>query len=300
MKPLISVVIPLFNAERFIAATLTCLEQQTLKAFEAIIIDDGSCDGSAGCVDAFVARDPRFTLVRQDNTGVSVTRNRGVALARADVVAFLDADDLWHPTFLERMLSFMNQRADVSIGHAGVRFVDRDGIPTGNYARSHTRPLTIADLLAGNPTTTCSNLVVRREEFLASGGFKISLNHAEDQLWLLVMHLHGHIISGLPDVLVDYRANDAGLSADTRAMGRGWEELAGHALQLDPKRVRPALPSARAANRLYLAQRALRTRGDIKTALHHGALALRSHAPTVLSEATRYAAKAANRILKRV
>lgn len=299
MSPAVSVVIPLHNAERYISATLQCLQHQTMPDFEAIIIDDGSSDGSAGIVEAVAASDCRFRLVRQENAGVSATRNRGAALASCDILAFLDADDLWHPDFLQHMLAFMAARPETPVAFAGVRFVNAQAAPTGAFARSYARTLTAKDFLAGNPTTTCSNLIVRRAAFLASGGFKLGLNHAEDQLWLLEMHLNGHDIAGMSEVLVDYRTNDAGLSADTRAMAKGWDELARHALLLAPHAVRCALPSAKAINRLYLAQRALRTRRDMKTAFHHGLEALCSHMPTVAMEISRSAAKAATRLISK-
>jgi glycosyltransferase involved in cell wall biosynthesis len=297
MIPAVSVIIPLFNADRFIAATLQSLQRQTMPDFEAIIVDDGSSDGSVRHVEAVASIDHRFQLVRQANAGVSITRNRGVELAKSDIIAFLDADDLWHPDFLRHMLAFMAARPDTAVGFAGVRFVDAQAAPTGAFSRHHRRALSVKDFLAGNPTTTCSNLVVRSAAFQASGGFRSGLNHAEDQLWLLEMHLKGFIIEGTPDVLVDYRTNNAGLSSDTRAMAKGWDELARHALNISPHSVRRALPSARAANQLYLAQRALRTRRDIRTAFHHGLKALQSHTPTVAAEVARIASKAARRLL---
>lgn len=297
MIPAVSVIIPLFNADRFIAATLQSLQRQTMPDFEAIIIDDGSSDGSARHVEAVASLDGRFRLVRQANAGVSITRNRGAELAKSDIVAFLDADDLWHPDFLRHMLAFMAARPATAIGFAGVRFVDVEAAPTGAFARHHARALSVKDFLAGNPTTTCSNLVVRRAAFQRSGGFRSGLNHAEDQLWLLEMHLKGHIIEGTPEVLVDYRTNDSGLSSDTRAMAKGWEELARHALEVFPQAVCNALPSARAANQLYLALRALRTRRDMRTALLHGLKALQSHPPTVAAEVVRYASKTTHRLL---
>ncbi len=280
-KPAISVVIPCFNAKKFLSETLAALRAQSFTDWEAIVIDDGSTDNSSDIAWGLSQADKRIGVCWQTNWGVSLSRNRGVELAKADIIAFLDADDIWHPNFLKEMFAFMQEKPARAVGFARARFVSLEGVATGAVSRSKLTNLSTADFLAGNPTTTCSNLVVRREAFLQSGGFKKGLNHAEDQLWLLQMHLSGQLIEGLDKILLDYRTNNTGLSSDVEAMRKGWDEMVTTVQSMYPDDITSALPSARARNLLYLASRAMRTGQGLPTALSYVRDSLKADWPTL-------------------
>ncbi len=100
--PAVSVVIPLYNKEPYIARALNSVLTQTFQDFEVIVVDDGSTDGGATIVRGF--DDPRIRMIQQENQGVSAARNQGIEAARAEMVAFLDADDEWLPEFLETIM----------------------------------------------------------------------------------------------------------------------------------------------------------------------------------------------------
>lgn len=282
-SPLISVVIPCHNARNFLPSTLASLRAQSLTNWEAIIIDDGSEDNSADIAWSATQTDSRIKLLYQSNWGVSQTRNRGVENARAQYVAFMDADDIWHAEYLGEILKFMSEKPERDVGFARVRFIDEHAVPTGAFSQSKLKDLTVADLMAGNPTTTCSNLVVRREAFLKSGGFKKGLNYAEDQLWLLQMHLSGSLIEGLDRVLVDYRTNTSGLSSDLEAMRRGWDTMVADLQQQFPDALEASISPARARNLLYLSKRAWRTGKGVNAAFSYLKQSLTVHWPALPS-----------------
>lgn len=104
---LVSVVIPLYNKKNYIGRTIRSVLMQTIEDFEIIIIDDGSLDGSGDVAKTFL--DSRIRLFRQENQGVSAARNNGVRNARADFIAFLDADDEWLPDHLKTLLRLRNE-----------------------------------------------------------------------------------------------------------------------------------------------------------------------------------------------
>jgi glycosyltransferase involved in cell wall biosynthesis len=108
-NPLVSVIVPAFNAEANIRQTLNSVLSQTYQAIEAIVVDDGSSDATCSIVEEFVTRDLRFQLVRQSNAGVGAARNTAIRRARGKYIAPLDADDMWFPEKLERQVACMER-----------------------------------------------------------------------------------------------------------------------------------------------------------------------------------------------
>src|ERR1700730_10992449 len=113
MKPRVSVLIPVFNGEPYLAAAIESVQAQTFEDYEFIIVDDGSTDGSADMIAGFAASDPRIRAYRKSNSGISETLNLGIAEARGDRNARLDADDIMLPHRLERQLAFVSGASDV-------------------------------------------------------------------------------------------------------------------------------------------------------------------------------------------
>ena len=114
--PRVSVVIPIYNNEKYIRETLTSLKEQTYTSFEALCIDDGSTDNSSKIIQEYEAIDQRFHYIFQKNSGAGSARNNGLSRAKGEFIAFLDGDDLYNSNFLSRMIEALDKtHADVSI-----------------------------------------------------------------------------------------------------------------------------------------------------------------------------------------
>jgi glycosyltransferase involved in cell wall biosynthesis len=111
-QPLVSVIIPAFNAEKYIRQTLLSVASQTHQNIEVFVVDDGSSDATASIVNEFAYSDARFYLIRQNNSGVGAARNTAIRNANGEYIAPLDADDLWFPEKLEKQVARMEQ-----VGH---------------------------------------------------------------------------------------------------------------------------------------------------------------------------------------
>jgi teichuronic acid biosynthesis glycosyltransferase TuaG len=110
IKPLVSVIVPLFNSEKFIEKTILSVQNQTHSNWEMIIVDDCSKDNSVTIIEQYIANDNRIKLWRLNkNSGTGIARNLAVSKAKGDYIAFLDADDLWKPIKLERQLQFLKE-----------------------------------------------------------------------------------------------------------------------------------------------------------------------------------------------
>ena len=115
-RPRVSVIMPVYNNEAYLRQTLDSLKQQTFPDFEALCVDDGSTDRSAGIIREYAAKDPRFHYIHQENSGAGCARNHGKRKARGEYIAFLDGDDLYAPTYLQRMTEALDATgADVGI-----------------------------------------------------------------------------------------------------------------------------------------------------------------------------------------
>lgn len=184
---MISVIIPLYNKERQIRATLESVLRQSYTDFEIIVVDDGSTDGSAAVVESF--QDARLRLIRQENGGVSAARNRGIREAKGEDIAFLDADDLWEPEFLKTLHQLSVQYPSCSVYACNYDFVSPDGTHRPTIIRrlpfmgEHGILSNYFEVAScSHPPLWTSALMVRKEAMQAIGGFPLGIKSGEDLL----------------------------------------------------------------------------------------------------------------------
>ncbi|MGH1415171.1 MAG: glycosyltransferase family 2 protein [Pelagimonas sp.] len=261
--PRFSIVIPCFNAAETLAETLDSLLAQGFTNWEALCVDDGSCDGTQGVIETYQNRDPRIRLLRNPGKGPSTARNFGaLACARGDILCFCDADDVWTPDKLGQVDDLF-RLDDVEGVYGKVGFFRT--IPGDGHTRSTVKPaaLTIADMLSENPVCTLSNLSLRKPTFEAIGGFDPVFVHNEDLDLLVRLLGAGAVIRGMDRLLVWYRCSPDGLSSDLREMERSrravLERARDYGVQGDAK--------AEAAYLRYLARRSLRLKSSRLQAL---------------------------------
>ena len=273
--PVISVIMPAYNARETITASVRSLQAQTLKNWELIIVDDGSADDTAAVALALAEKDARICVVQRSNSGPSVARNRGVDLARADLIAFLDADDFWAPERLLGMLSVFDKDPSVGVAFSRTRFVDDKSLKPGTLT-AHIASLSIVDLMAENAVCSTSNIVCSKSLFTRTGGFTPGLDYAEDQDWLLRVALEGRSrIVGVDAEWFFYRSSPHSQSADLSAMRDGWIQMIGAACIDYPEKAPCAARKAYGPYHRQLARRAVRMQDAnaglkyILTALRH-------------------------------
>ncbi len=214
----VSVVIPAYNVAPYIRETLESVFAQTFSNFEVIVVNDGSPDTE----EFECAIEPFRERLRyhwQENRGASAARNAGLRLARGEWIAFLDADDLWLPNYLEEQLRFMTERnCDLACADAMIFGESADAGKTYMEAVMAAAPasgaVTFLELVSADRSLITSGVVARRDQILEVGLFDESLRNAQDfDLWLRLAR-HGARLAYQRRVLLKYRARTGSLTGD--------------------------------------------------------------------------------------
>ncbi|MCR9271088.1 MAG: glycosyltransferase family 2 protein [Hyphomonadaceae bacterium] len=236
-EDLISVIVPAYNAERFIARTLESILRQTHQNLEVLVVDDGSRDGTADIVRAYAKADHRVSLIQQPNGGVARARNTGIAKAKADLIAPCDADDLWSPEKLATQLAiFRAGGGDMGLVYSWSAVIDDDDL-VQNYDCHPSEDGWVFDRMCkGNLIGNGSATLMSKQAVLQAGGYDPSLRDRGAQgcedfklyLWLS----HKYKFGVMRDYGVGYRHTDGNMSSDINQMLRSYdiviEEFAEH------------------------------------------------------------------------
>lgn len=208
--PIISVVIPVFNGEKTIQATLESVLKQTFKNFEIIIIDDGSFDSTLEIISKI--SDSRIKVFSYANSGASVSRNRGFSHACGEFIALLDADDLWTVDKLESQLTVLEENPQAMVAYSWSDCIEE----SGNFLRpschfTYTGNV-FANLLVANFIGNGSVILVRQQVVKEIGDFNESLQAAQDWDWYLRLAYRYEFVV-VPRVQVLYRESKNSISS---------------------------------------------------------------------------------------
>ena len=272
--PVVSVVIPMYNVDKYIEQSINSVLKQTYHHFELILVDDGSTDNTLHRVNEF--DDPRIRVINQANRGLSGARNTGIDAARGGYVALLDADDYWAPTKLAKHIKHLNANPKVGISYCPSLFISEEGDLLGVGQFPKLKNISKQHVFCRNPIGNGSSPVIRRSLLSEVAFFGVkrdkyrrmyfdeSLKQSEDiELWTRIAVNTAWVFEGIKSPLTYYRVNNSGLSADTDKQFSSWQ----HAVMLnrdsDPRFFNTFYSLAKAYQLRYLARRAVQSQNKI-------------------------------------
>jgi glycosyltransferase involved in cell wall biosynthesis len=208
--PRVSVILPVYNGATTIRKTIVSALQQTFSDFELIVIDDGSHDSTLSVLDEF--RDRRLIVRAYSNAGPATSRNRGLNFANGEMVAFLDADDVWSADKLESQLAALDEHPEAALAYVWTDYIDGADRLIHRGQHPCNSGWVLDSLLLSNFLETCSNPMVRRDAITECGGFDESLIAGEDwDMWLRLAMRYPFAVVKRPLVL--YRVHPGSTSS---------------------------------------------------------------------------------------
>lgn len=307
--PRVSVVVPLYQTERYIAEALASVLAQTFADFECIVVDDGSRD--RGPEIARATGDARVRVVSQQNRGLAGARNTGIREARGEYVAFLDADDRWAPEKLARHVAVLDGDPSIGVTCSASRLIDDDGNPLGLTQSPARQDFSASYIFCRNPVGNGSSPVIRKAVFddiafedAALGRtcwFDESFRQSEDiECWTRIAVTTAWKFAYVDAALTDYRVNTVGLSANTGKQLETWQRFRAKVKGYAPELEASFGDLAEAYQLRYLARRAVRGSGPERPALAMMTRAIRLSPRILLAEPARTMVTLAASIAQRV
>lgn len=209
-QPRVSVLMAVYNAERFVERAVASVLAQTLTDFELVAVDDGSTDESPAILRRLAAQDARIVLHHQANRGIGGAMNQALALARAPLVAILDSDDLMLPTRLSTQVAWMDAHPEVAAAGSQFHTIDIEDRTTG-LDRHPIDPALATPLMFGYFCLHHPTVIARRSALVAAGGYEETHRRGSPDYGLFMkLVLAGHRLANLPQVLTAWRHTPTG------------------------------------------------------------------------------------------
>jgi glycosyltransferase involved in cell wall biosynthesis len=251
-SPLVSVITPAYNAGRFINATIESALRQTFHDFEVVVVDDGSTDDTLTRVRNF--RDRRLRIIEQPHRGAPAALNTAISAARGRYIGFLDHDDIWVPTKLERHVEFLDRNPEVAVTFSWSGLIDEHDRRIDLHPAHWRGPISFRQLLEDNVVGSSSSVVTRRSAILGVGAFDLEFPRCHDSDLLLRIALaQPKGICAIPEELTLYRRHSNQMSRDWRQMDREWNALLEKCRKSAPEDTRAAERRARSNINRYFA-----------------------------------------------
>jgi len=242
-QPLVSVIIPAYNAEQFIAKTLESVLSQTYQNLEILVVDDGSTDTTAEIIKSFAQKDRRISLLQQSNAGVAAARNLAIEKSKGEYIAPIDADDIWYPPNLEKQIECLTKsEPTVGVVYSWSVDINEQDLLTGGFYNSTIEGEVYTALVYKYFIGNASSSLIRRACFEKIGGYNCKLKAENAQGcedWELHLRIAQHYqFKVVPEYLVGYRQIASSMSCNYPAMAKC------HSLIMaDVRQQHPEIPS---------------------------------------------------------
>ncbi len=238
-RPLVSVVLPVYNGERFVAQTIESALRQTYRNLEIIVVDDGSTDQTASLIEGIAGRTPRVRIFHQPNSGVARARNRGLEESRGEFVAPLDSDDLWDPAKIEEQVRIMQEGGDaIGLVYCWWVWIDDKGVILDRSPSWEIEGDASALLLQVNYTGNASVPLYRRTYLQEVGGYDESMEQRDGrgcEDWDVALRIAARYrVAVARQLLVGYRRLPDSMSTQCDEMWRSRQLLISGAVERDP------------------------------------------------------------------
>lgn len=206
-SPLVSVIMPAYNAERYIAQAIESVIAQSYKNWELIIVDDGSTDNSAAIIKGYCEQQSKIVYLHQSNGKQGKARNLGISRSKGVYIAFLDADDLWTAEKLQFQISCFNERQELDLLFSQGHFLHEQTTSNFNVEIKATWNLSDLESFINGNKIPIASVMLKKKAILKVGGFSISNNtqFGEDYLLWLKLLSTNHIFSSVNQRLFYYR-----------------------------------------------------------------------------------------------